>query len=216
MCRPHRKHSWAPRNRPNNGGHRAQEVRNIACATRLGRKQPAWLYNGRDIGNSWGVIVKPVQRRDVQDGVYGFDRQRMAEICPDDIDPVETAGEPRPELLQHGLGAVHRDHSAEWQYVQQLLDIPAGAAAEVQHGLVADDVQSLNGVNAPPFVRQGRHVVHLGVPLQQGHAAKLSETYAVFAQGSRGMVRYFSVNSRDPRSPGRSMPGQPAHTRRIP
>jgi hypothetical protein len=117
--------------------------------------------------NQARVVAQPVERRRREDRVDVTTAEvELLEVLVDQLDAVAQAHARRREHLG---GPVDADHPAVRQALDQRLGDAARAAAGVEHGLVAAQLQAVEHLAADPLERRRDAVVCRSVAILAWH-----------------------------------------------
>ena len=145
---------------------RGLHVGDVAEAPAL-RHQPAARLQRRIQAREQQLVVgDPVERGGRDDRV---DRPVKGQLEQVGREHLGAVAEPRPRLLDHRRTAVDGDDRAVGHTLDQQLGDAAGAAAGVEHALVAAQVEPIDHVARHRHLRVRHPVVGGGVPLARRH-----------------------------------------------
>ena len=111
------------------------------------------------------VVGDPVERGRGEDRVDGLAQVELEEVGAADV---HVRRQQRARLLHHRGRAVDRDHAAGGEPLVQQAGDAAGAAARVEHGLVAAEDEAVEHVGAHRGHRRRQALVGGGVPVTRG------------------------------------------------
>ena len=159
----------------------------VGAAAALRHQPPAGRQRGEQAAEQPIVIEHPVERRGAEDGVGAAgDRQRRG-VGVDERDPAADAGAHRGARRgQHVGRLIDADGAPVRQPPGEQLGEPAGAAADVEHRLVAAQRQAIEDGLAPGELRARHPVVGRGVPLARRRTSSSSSAIS----GRLGAARW--------------------------
>ena len=118
----------------------------LPCAAALGDQPPARAQRRVEAREEALVVGDPVEDGGREDGVDRLVELQLGEVG-DQI--VGAVAEALARLLDHRLGAVDGDHAALGRRSSSMRGHPAGAAAGVEHRLVAAQLEPVEHLRRP-------------------------------------------------------------------
>ena len=147
------------------------------------------------------VVGDPVERRGREDRVDRLVQLELEQVGGEHLD---ARAEPLARLRHHRRRPVDRDDLAARQALDQRGGHAAGAAAGVEHALVAAQLEPVEHLAPHRLHRRRDPLVGLGVPVARHQPPDASATYAATASMSASLSE--SPNAGMPPRPPRTMP----------
>jgi hypothetical protein len=138
------------------------QLRDVSAPAALGDEAPTGSEGGVEAREEGVVVGDPVE-----DCIRERRVDRLIELELDQVgaDHLGPLAERRPGALDHRRRGVDRHYAASWKPLEQHAGDPSAAAAGVEHGLVASQVEAIEHRAGHLDLRVGEAVVGRRVPV---------------------------------------------------